>query len=202
MSGDDRPPILVCLIGPPAVGKMTVGQALCRRTGFKLFHGHVVADALSPYFPFGTPPFARLGQAWRRMFLEEAVQAGLDVVTTVAWRFNLPGDAESVGDWLRPYVEGGGRGLCAELVAPLEVRLERHRTENRRPHKNAYWVTGAYLREGDAAHRYDSGGAFPFDLPHLRLETAHLSAEAAARRIAEHFDLPRREDLGGERGCC
>lgn len=199
MSGADQTPTLVCLIGPPAVGKTTVGQELCRRTGFKLFHGHVVADALSPYFPFGTPSFGRLGQTWRRTFLEEAVRAGLDVVTTVAWRFNQPGDAESIGDWLRPYVEGGGRVLCVELVAPLEVRLARNRTEDRRRHKNAYWVTDEYIREGDAAHRYDSGGAFPFALAHLRLETTHLSAEASAQLIAEHFDLPRLQDLSSKR---
>ncbi len=201
MSGDAHTPILVCLIGPPAVGKSTVGQELCRRTGLKLFHGHVVADALSPYFPFGTPSFRRLGQTWRRTFLEEAVRAGLDVVTTMAWRFNQPGDAESIGDWLRPYVDGGGRVLCVELVAPLEVRLARNRTEDRWRHKNPYWVTDEYIREGDAAHRYDSGGAFPFALPHLRLETAHLSAAAAARRIAARFDLPWRDDLNSERSC-
>jgi hypothetical protein len=189
----DQPPTLVCLIGSPAVGKMTVGQALCRRTGFKLFHGHVIADVLSPYFPFGTPSFARLSQAWRRMFLEEAVQTGLHVVTTVAWRFDLPGDADSIRDWLQPYIEGG-RVICVELIAPLDVRLERNRTEHRRRHKNAYWVTDEYLRENDAAHCYDSGDAFPFNLPHLRLENEHLPAEAAAYRIVAHFALPQRED--------
>ena len=28
----------VCVFGPPAVGKMTVGHELVRLTGFKLFH--------------------------------------------------------------------------------------------------------------------------------------------------------------------
>lgn len=194
MSVADQTPTLVCLIGPPAVGKMTVGQELCRRTGFKLFHGHVVADVLSPYFSFGTPSFGRLGRTLRRMFLEEAQQAGLNIVTTVAWRFDLPADAADIGSWLYPYI-AGGRVCCVELVAPLEVRRERNRTENRRRHKNAYWVTDEYLQDIHAAHRYDSGGAFPFDLPHLRLETEHLSAEAAAQRIADHFDLPRLEDF-------
>jgi cytidylate kinase len=194
MSTDTQPPTLVCLIGPPAVGKTTVGQALCRHTGFTLFHGHVVADVLSPYFPHGTPSFARLGQTWRRTFLEEAVRADLDVVTTVAWRFSLPGDADSVVDWLQPYIEGGCV-LCVELVAPVEVRLARNRSADRRRHKNPYWVTDASIREGEAAYRYDSSGTFPFDLPHLRLETAHLLAETAAQRIAEHFALPWREDV-------
>jgi hypothetical protein len=31
-------PILVFIVGPPAVGKMTVGHELSRRTGLKLFH--------------------------------------------------------------------------------------------------------------------------------------------------------------------
>ena len=178
---------------------MTVGQELCRRTGFTLFHGHVVADALSPYVPFGTPSFGRLAQTWRRTFFAEARRAGLDVVTTVAWRFDVPADADIIRSWLQPYI-AGGRVLCVELVASLGVRLERNRTEHRRRHKNAYWVTDAYLRDIDAAHRYDSGGAFPLDLPHLRLETEHVSAETTARRIAEHFDLPRREDGGGTAG--
>ena len=189
MSSGGQPPTLVCLIGPPAVGKMTVGQELFRLTGFKLFHGHVIADVLSPYFRFGTPPFVRLGHSWRRMFFEEGMQAGLNLVTTVAWRFDLPADAEAIWSWLRPYSEGG-RAICVELAAPLDMRLERNRTENRRRHKHAVWVTDEYLQEIDASHRYDSGGVFPFDLPHLRLETEHLPAEAAAKRIAEHFELP------------
>jgi cytidylate kinase len=193
MNAPESLPTLVCLFGPPAVGKTTVGQELCRRTGFQLFHGHVVADTLTPYFPFGTPSFARLSQSWRRAFFAEAAQAGLNVVTTAAWRFDVPGDAETIGSWLAPYV-AGGRTYCVELVAPLAVRLARNRTEQRRQLKRAYWVTDAYLTENDAAHRYDSAGAFPLDVPHLRLETEHLSAAAAAQRIIARFKLPLRDD--------
>lgn len=174
---------------------MTVGQELCRLTGFQLFHGHIIAGVLTPYFPFGTPAFTRLSGAWRRMVFEEAQQAGLNLVTTVAWRFDVPADAETIANWLRPYIEGG-RVLCVELQAPLEVRLERNRSENRLRHKNQSWVTDGYLHRIQIAHRYDSDGAFPFDLPHLRLETERLSAELAARRIAKYFDLPCLDDGG------
>lgn len=194
MQAPVQPPTLICLIGPPAVGKTTVGQALCRVTGFHLFHGHVVGDVLSPYFPFGSPSFARLTGAWRRLFFEEALTAGLDVVTTVAWRFDVPADTETIRGWLEPF-HSGGRVLCVGLVAPLAVRMERNRSEDRWRHKNPYWVTDSYLQQTDATHRYDSGGAFPLDVPHLRLETTHLSAEAAADRIVAHFALPL---LGGE----
>jgi hypothetical protein len=185
----DSRPSLVCLIGAPAVGKTTVGAGICRLTGFKLFHGHIVADALSPFFPFGTPSLARLSDTWRRTFFEEAVGVGLNLVTTVAWRFDLPDDARTIWSWLRPYAEAGNV-YCVELVAPLEARMERNRSAARWSHKNPYWVTDDYLRQTDANHRYDSGNQFPFDVPHLRLETGDLSAEAAAQRIVDTFELP------------
>ncbi|HZU76536.1 MAG TPA: AAA family ATPase [Dehalococcoidia bacterium] len=189
MNGAATPPTLLCLSGPPAVGKMTVGRELCRRTGYKLFHGHVVADALTPYFSHSTPAFTRLASAWRRLFFEEAARAGLNVVTTVAWRFDLPEDAQTIGSWLEPYVEAGGRVLCVELLAPLAVCMQRNDDKDRRRHKNPYWVTDNYLRETAEAHWYGCGGAFPFDLPHLHVDTEHLSAEEAARRIIDHFSL-------------
>ena len=63
MSSGTQPPTIVYLIGAPAGGKMTIAQELCRLIGFPLFHGHVVAGELAPYFPFGTLPFVRLGQS-------------------------------------------------------------------------------------------------------------------------------------------
>jgi len=193
MHDTPQPPTLVCLIGAPAFGKMTVGQSLCHVTGFQLFHGHVVADVLSPYFPFGTPSFSRLTHHWRRLFFEEAFTAGLNVVTTVAWRFDVPADAETIASWPQPYL-AGGRVLCVEFVASLEVRLERNRTEHRRSQKNPYWVTDGYLQDTNAVYRYDSGGVLPYALPHLRLDTTHLSAETTAHQIVAHFNLPRPDD--------
>ena len=88
---------------------------------------------------------------------------------------------------------------CVELQAPLDVRLERNRSEHRRRHKHQDWVTDAYLEEIHTAHRYDSGGALPFDLPHLRLETELLLAEAAAQQIVAHFQLPQIDDHSSQR---
>jgi hypothetical protein len=51
----------------------------------------------------------------------------------------------------------------------------------------------------NAKHRYDSGGTLPFDVPHLRIETEHLSAEVTAGRIIDHFGLPRLDNLHGTR---
>ncbi|MEO6875756.1 MAG: shikimate kinase, partial [Opitutaceae bacterium] len=36
--------MLVFIVGAPAVGKMTVGDALAKRTGLRLFHNHLTID--------------------------------------------------------------------------------------------------------------------------------------------------------------
>lgn len=64
---------LVFIIGPPAVGKMTVGLELSALTGIPLFHNHHSIEAVLPVFDFGTEPFNRLVSGFRdRMFIEVA----------------------------------------------------------------------------------------------------------------------------------
>jgi 2-phosphoglycerate kinase len=60
MTRETLPPTLVFIVGPPAVGKMTVGFALAERTGLRLFHNHQTIELALNFFEFGTPPFGRL----------------------------------------------------------------------------------------------------------------------------------------------
>jgi replication-associated recombination protein RarA len=46
--------IMVVIYGPPAAGKLTVGQALAELTGSRLFHNHVTEHAARALFDFGT----------------------------------------------------------------------------------------------------------------------------------------------------
>jgi hypothetical protein len=194
MHDDDRvAPTLILIIGPPAVGKMTVGQALARITGFRLFHLHQIIDLVLQYFPYSIDPespFERLVVSYRRFFFEEAARSGLHIITTAGWRFDLPSEEDAVRSYVRPFLEGGGRAYTVELTASLETRLERNLTENRRRHKKADWSTEEVLRQDAALHRHDSGGTLPLDLPLLRIDTEHLTAEATAEQIRAHYGLP------------
>lgn len=180
---------LLYLIGPPAVGKMTMGQELARRTDFHLFHVHQLVDLLTAYFPFGSPPFEALHRTYRRLFVEEAVRAGLNLVMTGGFDLLLPAHRDLLWHWIAPYLEHDGQVLFVELLAPLSVRLQRNQTENRRRHKNVAWATDAYLRDLDRTQHLDTDGAPPFGLPLLRLETTHMAAAEAAHRICAYFHL-------------
>lgn len=43
---------LVFIIGSGAVGKMTVGQALMQKTGFRLFHNHMMIEPVLKIFGY------------------------------------------------------------------------------------------------------------------------------------------------------
>ena len=88
LCGDNRPmpasahpasgqPQLVFLIGPAAVGKMTVGLELSRRTGLRLVHNHMTIDLVLPFFEFGAAPFQRLVTDFRRQIVEEVAASTL-----------------------------------------------------------------------------------------------------------------------------
>ncbi|GAA0433130.1 hypothetical protein Aca07nite_02490 [Actinoplanes capillaceus] len=39
---------LLFIVGPPAVGKMTVGERIAARTGLRLFHNHLAIEPVPP----------------------------------------------------------------------------------------------------------------------------------------------------------
>ncbi|MDA0352002.1 MAG: AAA family ATPase [Chloroflexi bacterium] len=187
----DRP-WLVAIVGPPAVGKMTVGQQLAARTGFPLYYNHQVIDLLTPYFEFGSPSFERLSREYRRRFFEETAQAGMGIVATWSWWFEHPPETAAVEYLIEPFLEAGGRVSFAELVAPLDVRLRRNRTEHRRAQKRTDWATDEELTAQATEHSQNTTAEHPFPWPdrHLRLENAELAPDDAAARIQAHFGLP------------
>ena len=58
-------PKFVLIIGPQAVGKMTVGQELAKITGYKLFHNHMTIEILTKIFDYSRDSFRKLNEKFR-----------------------------------------------------------------------------------------------------------------------------------------
>lgn len=181
---------LLLIIGPPAVGKMTVGRAVADRSAFRLFHNHHTIELLLDVFDYGTPPFRTLNGEIRRRIIEEAASAGTDLVFTFVWDMDLPEEAEWLADLLSPY---GDRVAVVELVAGLDTRLARNRTEHRLAEKKSKrdldW-SDANVREMEARYRMTSSPGLDAPAerllarwPHLVLDNSELSADETAERI-------------------
>ena len=186
--------MLVVLVGPPAVGKMTVGHELATRTGLRLFHNHHTIDLVLRFFDFGTPSFQRLvGEFRRRMFDEVAASDLPGLIFTYVWAFDHPTDAAAVESYVAPFRARGGRVVFVELEATQAERLRRNETPFRlaeKPFKRDLAASRARLLADDATYQLNSHGAFDARDDYLRLDTTTLSAATVAERIIAHFRLP------------
>lgn len=197
---------LVCILGPPAAGKMTVGREVCARTGFRLFHNHMSIEPILGVFDFGTPSFNRINQLIRREVLRESVVADLPgLVFSFAWNFDDPADAAAVKDLIAPVLVAGSPVDFVELYAAQDVRLAREggadRMDHKRSKRDVEWAR-AHNIEIEAAARFNTGWergsevlhAGPeWPLPqyrHLRLDNAHGSAARTAEQVVDELGLP------------
>lgn len=188
----------VCVYGPPAVGKMTVGRALCDLTGFKLFHNHMTVEPVLEIFEFGTPPFVRLVSEMRRRVVEEAVAALPGLVFTCVWPLDDAGDARLVGGLVDIVERGGGTAHFVELAAPFDVRRARNVTELRREHKRVHRdeeLSDRILHDSEqrVLNSSDDGrlpveaAAVIGDRPYVRIDNTDLEPADVARQVAHHF---------------
>jgi len=193
--GDATPPLLLFVVGPPAVGKMSVGQALTERTGLRLFHNHIAIELALRYFDYGTPAFHRIDGAIRRLVLGEVAASDLPgLVFTFVWAFNLPEEQEYVDECARPFRERGARVLFVELEATQAERLKRTAGGSRlaaKPSRRDLDAPRRDLLDDDARYQLNSGGKFDERPDYLRINNTLLTPGEVAERVIEHFALPR-----------
>lgn len=183
---------LLVIFGPPAVGKMTVGRAVCERSNFRLFLNHHTIEPLADVFGMGSAPFRTLTGEFRRRVVEEAAAAEVALILTMVWNLGGVEDARWVGELVAPYADAGLPIAFAELAADLETRLGRNRGEDRllaKPSKRDLAWSEAHLLEREQwVMNTDSTVPLAADRVlaahrHLRLDTARLDPQVAADRI-------------------
>ena len=181
---------LLLIYGDSAVGKMTVGQELCKITDLRLFHNHMSIEPIIEIFGYMN------GEAVRRfrdvVFEEFAKTNAYGLIFTCMFAFDMPSDYEYIDHVVSIFKEQGAEIYCAELVAPQSVRLERNRTENRllnKPTKRDVAVSDARLIRDDENHRMESrDGEIPFE-NYIKIDNSELSAAETAAIIKEKFKL-------------
>ena len=186
---------LIFIVGPPAVGKMTVGQELKKITDFKLFYNHMSLELVNQFFDFSTPPFRRLDKMIRFGIFEEVAKSDLSgLIFTLVWAFEMKEDEEYVDDIIGIF-QKENENLdvhIVELKADLEERLRRNRTENRLQHKASkrdVERSEKVMLNNINKHRINS---FDGELPHkniFKIDNTHLAPEEVALKIKAHFNL-------------
>src|SRR5262245_7147360 len=184
---------LVFIVGPPAVGKMTVGDELARRTGLRLFTNHHVMEVVIRFFPFSTPAYKRLVGEFRRRLFEEVAASDLPgLIFMYVWAFDHASDDAFVEELASIFRNRGARVLFVELEATQAERLRRNETEFRlaeKPSKRDLAASRDRLLKDDETYQLNSRGRFAGREDFLTIDNTHLTPGEVADRIIDHFGL-------------
>jgi hypothetical protein len=174
---------LVFIYGPPAVGKLTVANALAKLTGYRVFHNHLTIDLVRSIFDWGQGPFFTLVDRYRLELIEAAAKADVPglIFTFVYAKDHDDGFVKSVVGAVERH---GGRVYFVRLTCERKELFRRVRALSRRRFRKMKHVKG--LREW--LDRYDLFNDVPYE-HNLVIDNTRLSPHKAAHLIASHFRL-------------
>lgn len=180
----------VCILGDSAVGKMTVGQALEKLTGFSLFHNHMTIELVLDVFKsFHIPAI----EALRFTIFDEFTKTDLPgLILTLQLPFDVPEEVQYLEDLIDYFEKRGVTSYIVELDATLDERLKRNKTENRLKHKASkrdIETSEKRLLQATNKYRFISR---PGEVKHprfLQIDNTSLSANEVAMMIFKHFNF-------------
>ena len=179
---------LLVIFGPPAVGKMTVGREIQRRTGLPLFHNHMAIEPALRFFEFGSEPFGKLVNTLRRALFQAVADSELPgLIFTYVWDLEAASDRRALAQIAKLYEDVGADIAFLELEASLDERIARNKGADRiaaKPSKRDLARSEARLRSLESM-QLNSGGRIPLPYRHVVIDSNGLTAvEVADRAIA------------------
>ncbi|MFL2100442.1 hypothetical protein [Desemzia sp. FAM 23989] len=186
---------LIVIMGPQAVGKMTVGRELEKKIEAKLLHNHETIDLFAKFLGYGKETFRLSDQTRKELFkafVSNKQNVTESIIFTVVVAFDLIEDIDFLTEISEIFLEGQGRVFLIELEADLETRLQRNIGESRleaKPSKRNIEFSRNDLLTTHEKHRLNS---LPNEVTekikqvnYLKIDNTHLEAEKVASRIAE-----------------
>ncbi|MFT4546716.1 MAG: hypothetical protein ACI8XO_002380 [Verrucomicrobiales bacterium] len=184
----------VIILGPLAVGKMTVGQELEKITGLKLFHNHMTIEMLLPFFDMKSASFKKLVDAFRIQIFEEVAKSDLEgLIFTYVWEFDQARDCDFIDTIVEIFERENASVYYVELEADTEERLRRNVSPNRLKHKPSkldFAASREELLETDKRHVVNSPPRKFKGKNYIRIDNTHKKPGETAREIKQALSLP------------
>lgn len=175
---------LLVFYGPPAVGKLTIAEAVAVQTDFKLYHNHLTWNMVTSIFEFRSEAYFRLLTEMRTLMFAEAAKANINVAFTYVYALAR---AEASEQYFRAVEENGGEVCLVQLSAEYKT-LEQHVTN---PSRTQHGKLNT--REGlkEFFERSKDGG---IDVPvagreSLFIDTGKMAVADSAELLISHYNL-------------
>lgn len=189
---------LVIILGPHAVGKMTVGQELAKLTDLRLFHNHMSIELTRKLFAHSEKEWSVLNETIRKTVFELFAKGDFPgLIFTYMCAFDLQEELDYVTNIIDLFKSNGANCCVVELCADFEERLVRNKSENRLLHKESKrdlaWSEGE-MRKTSEKYRLNSydGESLPFE-NYIKINNTTLAPDEVAKMIQTHFAIEGRK---------
>lgn len=181
------------IIGPQAVGKMTVGQELSKITDYKLFYNHMTIELVRLIFDYDKEVYIKMNSKIRDdIFQEFSKSSEKGIIFTGCLDFDerLEEELQEFYNWTKEYEDV----FVVELETTLEERLKRNKTENRLKHKeskrNLEWSEQDLLNSVEK-HKFnsDEGQGEKIFKNYIKIDNTNMSATEVAELIKDTFNM-------------
>ena len=186
-------PKFLMIIGPQAVGKMTVGQELSKIIDYKLFHNHMTIEVVRLIFDYDKEVYNKMNFEMRNLVFKEYAKSNENGIIFTAC-FDFGNELDICKNEFEEWTKGYEDVYVVELETTLEERLKRNKTANRlncKASKRDLEWSEANLLKSVTKHKFNSDDKQGESLfkNYYKIDNTNLSAEDVAKMIKEKFEL-------------
>ena len=183
---------LVVIIGPQAVGKMTIGEKLKEKIGYTLMTNHDSIEIAIKIFSSNKDAKLKLKSKIREDVFNICLENNISIIFTFVVDFNTNEDILYLNELKNKFEKTGGHFYLIELEADLQTRLERnktpHRLECKPSKKNIEWSDKELIESMNIYRMNSIKDEIKFE-NYIKINNTNLSPNAVCDIIINKFNF-------------
>ena len=183
---------LVAIIGPQAVGKMTIGEKLKEKIGYTLMTNHDSIEIAIKIFSSNKDAKLKLKSKIREDVFNICLENNISIIFTFVVDFNTNDDILYLNELKNKFEKTGGHFYLIELEADLQTRLDRnktpHRLECKPSKKNIEWSEKELIESMNIYRMNSIKDEIKFE-NYIKINNTNLSPNAVCDIIINKFNF-------------
>ena len=183
---------LIVIIGPQAVGKMTVAEALKEKIGYSLMTNHDSIEIALKIFSNNDKAKWKLKSKIREDVFNICLENNISIIFTFVVDFNTNEDILYLNELKNKFEKTGGHFYLIELEAELQTRLDRnktpHRLECKPSKKNIEWSDKELIESMNIYRMNSIKDEIKFE-NYIKINNTNLSPNAVCDIIINKFNF-------------
>ena len=183
---------LIVIIGPQAVGKMTIGEKLKEKIGYTLMTNHDSIEIAIKIFSSNKDAKLKLKSKIREDVFNICLENNISIIFTFVVDFNTNEDILYLNELKNKFEKTGGHFYLIELEADLQTRLERnktpHRLECKPSKKNIEWSEKELIESMNIYRMNSIKDEIKFE-NYIKINNTNLSPNAVCDIIINKFNF-------------